>query len=198
MERIVRTDAPEFLKKKWQEWGHEWMEKLNLKNNAVFSWRCHNKKGRKEIEKALCLMTDNHCSFCDASHMGPRLKPTIEHFRPKSKFPEIAYQWENLFIACSLCQEKGDHFEETLLKPDEESYSFDRYFDIDWETGKLIPNIDSSPEDQERAKTTIKLFRLNENGKPEDRLWELDAYQNPGNKNIEGYSYRFFLKRGHL
>lgn len=198
MERIERTDAPGWLVETWRDWGKEWAEKLNNNKKASFTWHRHNKKGRKELEKALCSMTDNHCSFCDSYPMGARLKPTIEHFRPKSKFPELAYQWENLFMACFLCQEKGDAFSEMLLKPDEESYSFDEFFDIDWATGELIPNMNASKEDQERARITIELYRLNKNGKPEDRLEELEKYRELEAYDIERFSYRFFLKRGFL
>ena len=37
----------------------------------------------------------------------------IEHLKPKSKYPELAFQWENLHLACQRCNvEKGDRFDE--------------------------------------------------------------------------------------
>ncbi len=150
------------------------------------------------MEQHLAALTRDHCSFCDAYPMGRRLKSTIEHFKPKQKFPLEAYKWENLFLACGLCQEKGDSFHERLLKPDEETYSFDRFFDIDWFTGELIPNPYASDEEQEQAEITIKLFRLNDNGKPDDRLEELNKFKKSKDVDIDSWSYRFFIERGLL
>jgi uncharacterized protein (TIGR02646 family) len=198
MEKIERTDAPGWLIEKWEEWGKEWADKCNHKDNPTFSWRQHNKKGRKELGHKLSLMTQHHCSFCDAYPMGSRLKSTIEHFKPKIKFPLEAYKWENLFLACSLCQEKGDRYNNALLKPDVDGYSFDKYFDIDWTNGELIPNRDATDEEKERARMTITLYGLNKNGKPEDRLEELDKFQKGSDNHIDIYPYRFFLKRGCL
>jgi hypothetical protein len=101
-------------------------------------------------------------------------------------------------LCCGLCQEKGDEFDKRLLKPDENSYSFDKYFDIDWVTGKLKPNRDTSKKDQERTRITIELFRLNDNGKPNDRLRELKKFNKDQDADIDEWSYRFFIKRGQI
>ncbi|MCP5049737.1 MAG: hypothetical protein GY940_21390 [bacterium] len=198
MEKIERTNSPGWLAEKWEEWGKEWKAKFDANKDEKFSWRQYKKKDRKALVQALSAMTQAHCSFCDAYHMGRRLKPTIEHFKPKYKFPLEAYKWENLFLACSLCQEKGDQFDEGLLKPDEAYYSFDKYFDIDWLTGELIPNKDASREDRERAKVTISLYQLNDHDKPEDRLEELEKFELIEDYEINKLPYRFFLKRGSL
>lgn len=77
------------------------------------------------------------------------------------------------------------------------NYDFDKYFDIKWETGELIPNSDASKKDQRRAEITIKLYNLNEYGKPNDRLEELEKFNNT-DFDIDSFSYRFFLKVGKL
>ncbi len=143
-------------------------------------------------------MTKAHCSFCDAYPMGCRIPPTIEHFRPKTGFPLLAYKWDNLFLCCGLCQEKGDKFHKNLLKPDDEDYSFDAYFEIRWDTGELTPNEDAPRADQERAEYTIRLYRLNDHGKPDDRLEELRKFNDSDIAEIDRFSYRFFLTRGRL
>jgi uncharacterized protein (TIGR02646 family) len=197
MERIERTDAPDWLKEKWQEWGEAWAAKYaKTKNSKSFKWRRYKKKGYDDLLRELSAMTQHHCSFCDAYPLGSRLKPTIEHFRPKTKFPLEAYKWENLFLCCCRCQEKGDTFDERLLKPDEDYYSFDKYFDIDWMTGRLKPNREASVEDQERAKTTIEYYKLNHNGKHIDRKRELRHFQQMTDPDIDEFPYRFFIKRG--
>ncbi len=199
MEKIERPDAPEWLKEKEDEWGADWAEKYKKTNDTKkFTWRQNRGKGKKHLRKALLDMTENHCSFCDSYPMQRRIQATIEHFKPKTRFPLDAYKWENLFICCALCQEKGDKFDPRLLKPDEATYDFEKYFDIDWTTGDLLPNMDASAEDRERARITINLYRLNSNGKPGDRLEELEKYQEAPKTDINKWSYRFFLRLGKL
>jgi uncharacterized protein (TIGR02646 family) len=197
MEKIERTNAPGWLNKNWKKWGADWATRYGTtQKSSSFQWRQFKKKGRKDLVRELAAMTRDHCSFCDAYPMGSRIPYTIEHFRPKTKFPQEAYKWENLFLCCGLCQEKGEEFDECLLKPDEDYYSFEKYFEIDWPTGELIPNVDASEEDQERARITIRLYRLNNNGKPEDRLEELEQFEQMNSPDIDKFPYRFFIKRG--
>lgn len=157
---MERVDSPEWLLENWEQWGKDYEESKN------WSWRVGEKK-YKEMTSLLKQCSKYHCSYCDSYPMGKRnIKDTIDHFRPKTKFPLIAYQWENLFISCHYCQEKGNKFDELLLKSDDPNYSFDDYFEFDKKSGKIIPNNNSSVQSQQRANITIDLFKLN--GKPED------------------------------
>jgi len=197
MEKIERPDEPSCLKENWKKWGEKWAAKCtDTEKKPSFYWPRYKKKGYKDLLKMLLVMTQAHCSFCDAYPLGSSLEPTIEHFRPKTKFPYEAYKWENLFLCCRRCQTKGDKFDERLLKPDEDYYSFDKYFDIDWITGKLIPNRNASVEDQERARITIELFHLNHNGKHHERKRQLKLFEQITNPDIDEFPYRFFIKRG--
>ncbi len=199
MEKIKRPDAPVWLKENWKQWGEEWESRYAINNNSSFYWHTYKKRKTWDLLiELLSELTRNHCSFCDGYPMGKRIPYTIEHFKPKTRFPLQAYQWENLFLCCGLCQEKGDDYDERLLKPDEDYYNFDRYFDIDWANGELIPNRGASEEDRERAKITIRLYRLNSNGKPEDRLEELKKFDQMSNPEIDRFSYRFFIERGQI
>jgi uncharacterized protein (TIGR02646 family) len=196
MNKIGRTPAPGWLEEKYKEWGKEWKKKYDeTGKSSKFRWRQYKNKGYGDLVEKLSEMTKNHCSFCDAYPMGRRIPYTIEHFRPKTGFPLLAYKWDNLFPCCGLCQQKGDDFDEKLLKPDDDAYSFDEYFVINWDTGELEPNKGKKIENQVRAEITIKLYRLNENGKPEDRLAELEDFKELNNPDIDEHSYRFFIQR---
>ncbi len=199
MEKINRTEVPDWLKEKWQEWGRKWQSKyVATKKSKDFQWYRNKNQGYDELVHELSEMTQYHCSFCDAYPMVKRISHTIEHFKPKTKFPLLAYQWDNLFLCCGICQKKGDDFDEDLLKPDAENYDFDKYFDIKWDTGELIPNSDASEENQRRAEITIRLYKLNEYGKPDDRIEELKKFNDSHSPEIDSFSYRFFLKAGSL
>ncbi len=195
MEKITRSESPGWLKEKWQEWGKDWAVKYaKTKKSSSFSWRQHKGNSSKQLVDELAAMTLHHCSFCDAYPMGRMLKSTIEHFKPKTRFPLEAYKWENLFLCCVICQEKGYKYDERLLKPDADTYTFDNYFDINWENGDLFPNVAASPEDQERARITIEFYKLNKNGKSKSRKDMFEIYMQLQHPDIDKFPYRFFLK----
>lgn len=197
MMKIERTKSPQSLKENSKKWGREYKENLGINIGYSFHW--HNRYD--EIERALFDMADNHCSFCDIQPLKAS-GATIEHFRPKKKFPLLAYVWANLFYACSNCQKKGKRFDLTCkpLKPDQLNYSFNYYF-IFIETVEEIllkPNPARLPEEQKRADETIRLYGLNKFARPEARKAELNDYREDirlgKNKNRKYYSYRFILE----
>ena len=214
MEKISRLPSPPWLEEKWQHWGKLWQAKYQQTGKSSdFNWRQHKGFGKADLVEKLSLMTQYHCSFCDGYPMDSMIQETIEHFRPKTKFPQLAYQWENLFICslasmpphytvhpehicCNYCQEKGDQFDENLLKPDELDYDFDTYFDIDWITGKLLANQDATPEQQAKADCTITLYKLNGGGRPGARMIELKKFNSSSLDDLNEWSYRYFLSRG--
>jgi uncharacterized protein (TIGR02646 family) len=157
-----------------------------------FSWR--NKDCYQGLRQVLSAMTQGRCSFCDGS-VGSESRETVEHFRPKSLFPNLAYTWANLFICCDVCQGKGDRFDELLLKPDEQDYSFTRYFINNYKSGELEPNPAASEEDQQRAALTIDLYQLNKDRRKVLRLRELKCFKNRDEEDsIDDFNYRFFLE----
>ena len=183
MKKIQRTPAPAWLKdyEEWGEWSRE--DRIGFRNKLLGE---------------LARMTRHHCSFCDENLPGKQY--VIEHFRPKIKFPSRAFEWENLFLCCPKCNiAKGIKFDESLLRPDQEGYEFDKYFKIDFSTGELLPNPEAGEENQECAKITIDTFKLNSYDRPRARLKELRRYRDIDKydeSEIDDYSFRFFLKRG--
>ena len=114
-------------------------------------------------------ITLNHCSYCDG-FMGYSSRSTIDHFLPKSQFPDFAYEWKNLYHSCDGCQRKGQKHDRTALRPDGRGYEFRRYFCYH-PSGRLLV-VARSERDRKRAKATIELFQLNCEELVSDRLRE--------------------------
>jgi uncharacterized protein (TIGR02646 family) len=79
-------------------------------------WRSDN-----SLKEALSAMSDGHCAYCQASvaDAGPG---AVEHFRPKSLFPTLAYEWDNYFYSCERCNIfKSDKWPDDgeYVRPDE-------------------------------------------------------------------------------
>lgn len=196
MIKVERTSSPECLKQNYKEWGRQLKKSWNANPNYSFHWHsCYD-----EIAEALFSMTDNHCSFCDIQPLK-QSGATIEHFRPKRKFPKLAYAWVNLFYSCTNCQKKRDEFDSKCkpLKPDRINYAFDYYFRIEETVEEVFiqPNPKRSEEEQKRANETIRIYGLNKFARPEARKNVLEDFREDRRlgkiKNLNDYSYRFIL-----
>ncbi len=148
------------------------------------------------ILDTLNTVAKDHCAFCDGYPLGTFARQTIEHFRPVSQFPRLAYTWANLFICCDRCQaSKRERFNRLLLKPDTPDYRFERYFVVNYRTGEIEVNPGAPEQDQQRAQFTIEVYALNEHGRPQSRLLEAKKYRSlPQDEYIlDDFPYRFFL-----
>jgi uncharacterized protein (TIGR02646 family) len=193
--KLNRPSSPDFLNEKWEEWGKAFENQRNKNPNFVFQWKTYQKETiNKILLPLLQTMTAEHCAYCDGYPFGMS-RETIDHFRPKSKFPLLAYQWENLFLCCDRCQTiKGEQFDILLLKPDEEDYFFENYFIINYKEGSISPNPMVNNEAQIRAKKTIELLKLNDKNLCENRKRALREFKKKTHgKDINVYGSRFFL-----
>ncbi len=211
MMKFTRPPAPACLKDNYRNsrrpnyrrWGHNYKKARDKNNQVTFRWRSYKRETvDKAIREKLVEMTSNHCSFCDSYPLGTSSHQSIEHFRPKSKNPRLAYTWANLFLCCDVCQsKKGEDYNRKLLKPDRSDYSFNKYFIVNYSTGEIEarPYTDEKDrEKRERAEITIRLYGLNDDGRPVSRLRNRKRYKKltagKNDEEINDFPYRFFLQ----
>lgn len=198
MHKVERSEQPDCLDENWSGWTKDFVAARKLDPKHPFRWRCETCE--KEIRSHLARMTQDHCAFCDGIN-GVVSQKTVEHFHPKSGFPDLAYKWNNLFSCCNVCQScKGEKFDEALLKPDEPEYTFDNYFMVSIVTGAIepLPQLDESA--RWRAEVTIRLYGLNLPDRKKARIRELERYRRDLNNcnfqaDLDDYNFRFFLER---
>lgn len=197
MMKFDRPPQPAFLQEKYKQWGHDYHSKRQDNSAAPLVWRTYQGTRVNElILEALNAAAKDHCAFCDGYPLGVFARQTIEHFRPVSRYPRLAYAWANLFICCDRCQaSKRDRFDKLLLKPDALDYAFERYFVVNYRTGEIEVNPGATERDQARARLTIEFYALNEPGRPQSRLLEAKKYRAlPHDEYIlDDFPYRFFL-----
>ncbi|CAA6800069.1 MAG: Unknown protein [uncultured Thiotrichaceae bacterium] len=113
-------------------------------------------------------MQSGFCAYCECKLRTGHKQ--IEHFRKRDGFPQLTFQWGNLFGSCKNSSRCGDykdtkagHFEsDNLIKPDEGDLSQHCIFLV---TGKIRPKStlkDSSPHDLQSVEETLRVFNLNE------------------------------------
>lgn len=111
-----------------------------------------------DIKKQLIPTEDTKCAFCEAipNESG---YVEVEHFLPKSIYPEKTYKWENLLPSCKRCNLKKLSLDTGLypiVKPDVDNP--DDFFSYD--NIKMIVKEDAL--DEEKAERTIDRLKLNQ------------------------------------
>ena len=198
-----KINKPECLDKNAVKWTKSLIQKRQNKPDYWYWHKYKNEKVEHILAKVLSVLSSFHCSYCGIyplrQGVGGR---SIDHYKPKSEFPELAFEWTNLFIACPNCQsyKKSDFpINNENLKIDSPTYNFDYWFKIDWINNYIIPQTrNKTMEEQENAQKIIDWFGLNKDDRPEARYEELQNYLSSSMKNVWKWSYPFFLERDAL
>ncbi|WP_425602460.1 retron system putative HNH endonuclease [Luteibacter aegosomatis] len=143
-------------------------------------------------------MTAHHCAFCDVV-TGVSSRETVEHFKPKRRFPREAYSWANLYPCCDVCQaSKRENYDEMLLAPDMEAFRFEDYFVFNFLTGEIEPSPAASESERARAATTIRLYALNSAARNKARLQELRQMGLDRESLMEDWNFRFLYQSSRI
>ncbi len=122
-----------------------------------------NRYRQAQIKEALIHMFSGKCAYCESQILHIDYGH-IEHYRPKSLFPDECFNWENLLLGCSICNGplfKGNQFpiaaqNGPLIDPTVEDPEHFLSFEFDANTGTA--NVfDKTP----RGFTTKNLLGLN-------------------------------------
>ncbi len=130
------------------------------------NWERFRGKDRRQIWEKLHEMQGQHCAYCESEFS--RDDSHIEHFFPRAKFPELTFDWNNLFgscnnqYTCGVFKDGGKNpyhvRHKLLIKPDEDDpQRFFRYY----KNGRISVKNGLSDANYLRAKESIKAFNLN-------------------------------------
>lgn len=181
MIKVARTEKPIVLVSNAENWTKEY---LVARENYIESKTIENKNALNSIEKkynqeevktSLKIMFHKKCAFCE-SHITHINYGQIEHFKPKSKYPELCFDWNNFLLSCAICNGKSNKSNK---------------FPLEDENGPFINPVDEEPTDflkfeydsltkrflilpkNERAFVTIKELGLNRDDLVDFRTNEL-------------------------
>lgn len=169
MIKVDRLPKPSVLERNEQKWLNNYLITCqNYDNNTTADNKkkkknAENKYNHSDIKDGLIRMFHDKCAYCESTitHIG---YGHIEHFRPKSLFPQLCFEWTNLLLACEICngtEFKGDNFplEEDgglLINPVDEDPASLFYFEFDEQAGiaNVIPK-------NARAGISERIYGLN-------------------------------------
>lgn len=113
MIRLTKAAIPPILAAK----AAEWTQALLLALRAGGPTEAQ--KGRyrhPQIKAALIQETAGKCAYCE-SKLRHITHGDVEHITPKSSSPEKSFAWENLTLACDICNENKSDYAGELADP---------------------------------------------------------------------------------
>lgn len=114
-----------------------------------------------EFRADLSRIFSNLCAYCEELCRGE-----VEHFRPRSRFPEKVYEWRNWLLACHDCNHaKGKQWPSGgYIDPCARSRPArpENFFEFDVLTGEIITKAGLNSARRMKATHMIDDLRLNE------------------------------------
>ena len=188
-------------------------------------WRDLTSQDRNAIRSALRSDFGPICSYCQQlcqparprsqtdETPAPPDEESIEHFRPRDKFPSLIFDWLNLIYACYRCNQMKDgkwpvaddmktlfltRFYSPRYTPVSEYVNpneaddlrpAQEFFDWDFETGEMMPSENLDRVDWSIARRTIFDIDLN------DELSDIGPFDPNHILNQRRYLLYLFLER---
>ena len=153
MRHIERLSEPAILKEKQAEWQEKYEAKLAVDPHA----RPDNSKyAHKEIKDTLYAMSYGKCFYCESKLSGGNKE--VDHFVEVAIDHSKAYEWDNLYLSCTNCNDKIDH--EAIPVTD----ALDPCSDSEEEIRNNITFVDElicAVPGSTKGLNTIKKYRLN-------------------------------------
>lgn len=162
MIKIRKKDAPQVLIDNQAIWTQNFQNAIDnyggydkVPKDIKEAMLCHYR--HKDIQSVLAESSHYKCAFCECKP-GESGNIEVEHFEPKSLYPQKAFEWNNLLPACRKCNEAKLDFDtgkEPIINPAiEEPEELLTYRFIE-----ICPVVGSG--DEEKAKNTIEVCNLN-------------------------------------
>lgn len=200
MIKLERPSIPQILAQNQSAWKQALNDAIatygryanipdNLQEKLVVHYR------HEQIKTALISSSYEKCCYCGSKPAEGGSSLQVEHYEPKSLYPDRTFAWDNLLPACSKCNRaKYDH--DTRQKPIVDPYRDDPavYFIYD----DIIMTGSTTAPDAVIAERTIKVCNLNRRDLYKKRSELLVAFRDATeelNKSLDDYENSTERKR---
>jgi hypothetical protein len=117
MIKLTKLECPDVLSQNKESWTTELMSYIDRGERPPS--HIVNRYNKPEIKAAIKKETHKKCVYCESyiEHVHPG---DIEYIKPKSKYPHLTFEWENLTYVCRECnRRKRDEYDEScpLINP---------------------------------------------------------------------------------
>ena len=112
MRNVKRLSKPVSLKNNAVGWTKDLLSKIEecKHNKTEVPDAFYNHYNQSDVKERLKEMYNSLCCYCEG-RTGVVEFGHIEHRKPKKKFPEDTYNWDNLHLVCTRCNTmKGEKY----------------------------------------------------------------------------------------
>ncbi len=154
MIRVTPQPEPEHFDRDVRQKGRQKLEELQIDATSPLPPKTKLPNLWKKVAPELrtryrfCAYTNIKCSPCEGD---------VDHFKPKSKYPGLAYEWSNYRLALpAINRRKRDY--EGVLDPFEIK---NEWFELKTLDGSIRPSAKAPKTFREKIQATIERLRLN-------------------------------------
>ena len=118
------------------------------------------------VKKPLYDMFSGKCAFCERKVEISAGR--IEHFKPKSEYIDLTFDWNNFLYACEVCnnaENKGDKFPldcdgtPLLIDPTDEDCDIYQYLEFYWDEKNQLAHVNGKDGRGQVVKEILSLYR---------------------------------------
>lgn len=168
MIKLNKGPKPDILSNNADSWRDELLG--YIQRDEKIPANVGNRYNHTEVKQSLRAESNSKCMYCESkvSHVSYE---HIDHIKPKAKnkFPELTFEWQNLGLACPVCNiNKSDDFDHQLpiLNP---------YIDVPEHYLVAVgPYVYARPGNS-RGQLTEKLLKLNRVELIEQRMERIES-----------------------
>lgn len=120
---LTKLVKPSILEENAEDWSDLYLAYKS--GDKSISKTVVTKYSHKEVKETLIKETYGKCAYCESKILHISFGD-IEHILPKSEVPEKCFEWSNLTLACTVCNNrKRDFYDEfnRLIDPYEDKPS---------------------------------------------------------------------------
>jgi uncharacterized protein (TIGR02646 family) len=132
-------------------------------DNAQNKYNPGIRNGENPVKQPLYDMFSSKCAFCERN--VELSSGRIEHFRPKSQYVDLTFDWNNFLYSCEVCNNrKGDKFPldcdgtPLLIDPTDEDCDIYEYLEFYWDEELELTRVDGKDG---REKVVTEILDLN-------------------------------------
>lgn len=155
MHYVDRGPEPRGIKRYRDEYTQRWVEYYEEEIGSKPT-DSHWNKFNKNLGKVFSFL----CGYCEKDCKGE-----VDHFRPKSRFPQKVYEWSNWVFSCHDCNniKHGKWPNCGYIDPCARTQSFrpEQFFEFDVKTGEIKPKARLTNRQWQKARTMIDDLKLN-------------------------------------
>ena len=152
--------------------GNAWMAARGLAGLAALPPKTKVKPYWTECLPDLLKAYDRVCAYASLRIHPVTGAHSVEHFAPKSRAPDLAYEWDNYRLVCAKLNARKNNFTDVL----DPFVLAAGTFELNVLDGSIAPSATLQPAGQLAAKETVERLNLDDSEMQATRLGIIDQY----------------------